>query len=142
MGDTVEERLAFLGYFSCPRGLENEEAHSLLGLVHRIYDGHRVCIVHELAQREDIRLKPPVSNPPADSNMQRGYTYGGTRSHLLPPLTNLTAAPYTPAFCGFSPEWPSSWLGTGSQDEIDTAVTQPLCRSCDRIIRGRRDLRL
>lgn len=140
MTTVTDLNLTFIGYYSCPRGLANEEAHTLLGLVHRVIDGKRLCLTIDLAQQEEIRRNPPKSNPPEGSDLLRAYTYGGSRSHYIPPLSDLNNFPYTPAFCGYSPEWPSRWLGTGSQDEIDEAVTQQICRSCDRAIRGRRDL--
>jgi hypothetical protein len=61
---------------------------------------------------------------------ERRYTYAGRVAHLLPYGYLL---PYQQALCGFSPDWPGSWLGSGSQNEYDEAERLPTCKRCERV---------
>jgi hypothetical protein len=61
---------------------------------------------------------------------QRRYVYGGTVAHLLPNWVDLSRHPYEAALCVFSPQWPGAWLGSGSQNEEETAATLPICKRC------------
>lgn len=74
----------------------------------------------------DIRIR---------SQYTRVYVPGGRAAHLLAPdiSPNNRAAH---AVCGVS-NWPSWFLGTGSQDEHDEARQRPLCRNCGRRIAER-----
>lgn len=56
------------------------------------------------------------------------YTYGGVTTHLMDPINSPNS--YASALCGFSPNWPWEWQGTGSQAEHDEAARRPVCRYC------------
>lgn len=61
---------------------------------------------------------------------ERYYTYSGRVSHLITYGTDLNNFPYTPAWCGREPAWPTKWLGTGNQSERDKAASLPICKLC------------
>lgn len=61
---------------------------------------------------------------------ERRYTYGGRVAHLLAYGIDYNAAPYTQAYCGYSPTWGAAWLGSGSQAEEDEANRLRLCKRC------------
>lgn len=63
----------------------------------------------------------------------RRYTYAGRVAHLLAFTTDFSAYPYAFAFCGFSPQWGSPWLGSGSQGEEDEASRLRTCKRCNAI---------
>jgi hypothetical protein len=64
---------------------------------------------------------------------ERRYTYGGRVAHILRPLGLMQ--PYEAAQCGYEPQWGTAWLGSGTQNEEDTAHRLPLCRPCAESVR-------
>jgi hypothetical protein len=61
----------------------------------------------------------------------RVYVEAGRVAHLLAPNVSPNHRGAA-ALCGFS-NWPAYFSGTGSQREHDTALSRPLCRTCERM---------
>ena len=61
---------------------------------------------------------------------ERRYTYGGHVAHLLTYGTSYQQAPYSAAWCRYTPQWGTPWLGSGSQNERDRATRLPVCKRC------------
>ena len=59
------------------------------------------------------------------------YTFAGKVTHLLHPSDSANS--YALALCRFSPNWPWTWMGTGSQDEHDEADRRPTCKACTKV---------
>jgi hypothetical protein len=59
----------------------------------------------------------------------RVFLYYSKVSHLLRPNHSPNDG-YGLAYCGASPQFMMHWYGTGNQNEIDRAVTLPLCKRC------------
>lgn len=62
-------------------------------------------------------------------HLERRYTYGGRKAHIVQALFGVE--PYELAMCGWSGQWGSPWLGSGSQAEEDKAASLPFCRKCE-----------
>lgn len=84
---------------------------------------------------------PQPTTPPAPGEYARigawadfVYLRRGGITHVLP--WGLRPA-YPTSLCGRQPELWGSWLGTGSQDEIDQARRMPLCLRCMTLTEGR-----
>ena len=60
----------------------------------------------------------------------RAYTRTGKTAHLLQPFQSPNGN--GAALCGTAPEWSDAWRGTGSQAEIETVASLPLCKRCER----------
>ena len=74
------------------------------------------------------------------SQWRGGYTLvylsqGRAAHYLAPNVSPNNSAAYS--LCGVT-NWPTYWLGTGSQAEHDEAASRPLCKHCDRM-RGERE---
>jgi len=55
----------------------------------------------------------------------RVYTPSGRRAHTVWADRGSFASCI---YCGYIPEWPNGWLGTGDQKEIDKALSLPYCK--------------
>ena len=60
----------------------------------------------------------------------RAYTRTGKTSHLLLPFQSLNT--YAAALCGTGPEYSEAWRGSGSQQEIETLASLPVCKRCEK----------
>ena len=86
----------------------------------------------------------PQPTPPAVGNRTRigawadfVYLRRGGVTHVLPFGAHTDVITYPSALCGRSPAWSCSWLGTGSQGEVDQARRMPLCIRCMNLSKGR-----
>jgi hypothetical protein len=70
----------------------------------------------------------------ADEPVRR-YSYAGKVAHLIAFGTDFGREPYTPAYCGWTPDWPGAWLGSGSYDEEREANRLPTCKRCNAVAR-------
>jgi len=61
----------------------------------------------------------------------RRYSHAGTVAHLIAFGTDFSLQPYATAYCGWAPDWPGAWLGSGSQAEEDEANRLPTCKRCN-----------
>jgi hypothetical protein len=75
-----------------------------------------------------------VTRQPFADQCVRAYTRTGKTAHLLPPLASLNT--HGTALCGTGPEYFETWRGTGSQTEIETLASLPLCKRCERLARA------
>lgn len=69
------------------------------------------------------------------SNYTRVYTPGGRVAHALDSLSSPNDA-RSEALCGRT-SFPSTWHGTGSQDEIEKAADLKMCGQCQSLLRHR-----
>ncbi len=63
----------------------------------------------------------------------RVYTRTGRVAHLLSPVSTIRNGR---TLCPVVPEWFTEWHGTGSQREIETAASLPLCKRCAKSAAG------
>jgi hypothetical protein len=62
--------------------------------------------------------------------MEKRYTRFGKVAHLV--SRNIYQESIWMSPCGFSGS-DYNWLGTGSQEEYETAEKLPLCKTCERL---------
>jgi hypothetical protein len=60
------------------------------------------------------------------------FAPGDTVAHVLDALLSPND-PVAEAMCGRTP-WPSTWHGTGTQEELEKAMDLPLCVRCRSIL--------
>lgn len=89
--------------------------------------------------RPDAAAPPPVDDRTRIAGWaDLVYLRRGALTHVLPfgsgQSTNVS---YPSSMCGLRPALFDSWLGTGSQGEIDKAHRMPLCSRCLKLSEGR-----
>lgn len=54
------------------------------------------------------------------------YLRNGRVSHAV----RSSETQYAEAWCGWGPQWPDTWRGTGDQREYERAAALPRCQRC------------
>ena len=75
-----------------------------------------------------------MTRQPYAAQCPRAYTRTGKTAHLLLPFQSLNF--YAAALCGTGPEYSEAWRGSGTQQEIETLASLPLCKRCEKQARA------